>query len=497
MPTAAMDSDWRLCRAGRSRWTGGFSSPLLDGWDDLEEVEAGLGIEPGQPFLLRPDGSPDPDVVAYFASAAFRRLARGSQVSYAMDLKVFLSFLERQGTGWRDATGESMADFEFWRRRDVVNPGRVGGAKFVRELAAVSGFYRWQVDRGTVPSSPVAAVVVRGRRGETATRAALQPTNVRSVKVKWLTPRAYRRWRDVGQAGYDGAGLLDPGWRGRNDARNVAMSDLMWASGLRLREAGTLLLPELPVSSGAQQYVRGRVSGAVAKGSGREYWVSRAALQRIAGYVTTTRADAVARARGAGRYEQVEGRLIVTGGNQRGDITYEDAQGSHGRANLDQLDDQARLLLYGRTADGVEPLALWLTEGGLPMRYLSWEAVFAQASARCAAQGVPIACHPHMLRHSFALRMLVTLIHAFDRRLGLSEQERLEFRHLFGDPWVLVQTMLGHANLSTTRSYYLEPVQGLQVDLFLNADTDEESIGELLSRVARASPRVLDASERP
>ncbi|MGV1005139.1 MAG: site-specific integrase [Candidatus Nanopelagicales bacterium] len=424
-------------------------------------------------------------------------MARGSQSSYAMDLKVFLSFLERHGTCWRDATPDTLADYEFWRRRDAGNPGRVSGAKFARELAALSGFYRWQEARGTVSASPVQAVSVRDRRGESVARAALQPANVRSVKVKWLTPRAYRRWRDVGMGGYGGDGLLDPSWRGRNDARNVAMCDLMWASGLRLREAATLLLTELPAAAGADQYVRGRVAEAVAKGVAREYWVSRWALQRIAGYVTTTRADAVRRAQGMGRYEDVAGRMLVTGVNHRGDVVYEDALGRPGRANLDALDDRARLLLFRRTDSGLEPLALWLTEAGIPMRYLTWEAVFAQASTRCAAKGVPISCHPHMLRHSFALRMLVTLIYAFDRRLGLSEQERLEYRHLFGDPWVLVQTMLGHAKLTTTRSYYLEPVQGLQVDLFLNADNDEESIGDLLARVAQTSPRVLDAPGQP
>jgi integrase len=121
--------------------------------------------------------------------------------------------------------------------------------------------------------------------------------------------------------------------------------------------------------------------------------------------------------------------------------------------------------------------------------------VFSLASDRCANQGVPIRCHPHMLRHSFALRMLLTLIHVFDRRLGLSEAERLEYRHLFGDPWVLVQTMLGHASVSTTRSYYLEPVQGLQVDMFLNADNDDDSIEQLITRVARNSPRIQDVQE--
>jgi hypothetical protein len=79
---------------------------------------------------------------------------------------------------------------------------RVGGAKFARELAACGRFYDWQVRHGALASSPILLAVVRNRTGEESTRARLQPTNVRSVKVKWLTPRAYRRWRDVGLAGW-------------------------------------------------------------------------------------------------------------------------------------------------------------------------------------------------------------------------------------------------------------------------------------------------------
>jgi len=57
------------------------------------------------------------------------------------------------------------------------------------------------------------------------------------------------------------------------------------------------------------------------------------------------------------------------------------------------------------------------------MAYESWEKVFDAASARVAATGsenrvkrTPIAISPHMLRHSFALHMLVALHHALDRR---------------------------------------------------------------------------------
>ncbi|SHE79070.1 Phage integrase, N-terminal SAM-like domain [Ferrithrix thermotolerans DSM 19514] len=431
-------------------------------------------------------------MVAYFTSASFKRLAPASRLSYAMDLKVFFSFLERQGASWRDATHDSLLDYEYWRRRDTDNLQRVSGAKFARELAACGRFYKWQVDHGVIEASPVLTTTYRDRRGDVATRAQLQPTNVRSVKVKWLTPRAYRRWRDVGLGGYNGDGLLDSSWRGRNDDRNVSMSELMWSSGLRLREAGSVLLTELPTAQSADQYVRGHVAEAVAKGRGRDFWVSRSALRRIDAYVMTTRAAAVRRAQVSGRYDEIAERRLVTQMNARGDLIMEDRRGRSERTNINEMDSEIRRCLFQQTDDGVEPLSLWLTEAGTPMPYLTWEAVFAGASSRCAAQGVPITCHPHMLRHSFALRMLVTLIHNFDRRLGLSERERLEYRHLFGDPWVLVQRLLGHSNLVTTKSYYLEPVQGLQVDMFLNADTDDESVQQLLTRISEMSPLVQD-----
>jgi site-specific recombinase XerD len=317
--------------------------------------------------------------------------------------------------------------------------------------------------------------------------------------VKWLTPRAYRRWRDVGLAGYLADGLPQRHWRGRTDGRNLSLSELLWASGLRLREAGTLLLPELPSASGEQKYVRGRVAESVAKGTAREYWVSSKSLQRINGYVKSDRAAAVARAQSTGRYDQVLGKRIVTSINARGDVTLRDNQGREAAAKFDMLDAESRSCLFKETLAGLEPLSVWLTEAGDPMPYLSWETVFSRASDRCEQQDVPIRCHPHMLRHSFALRMLVTLTYAFDRRLGLSEAERLEYRHLFGDPWVLVQTMLGHRSLSTTRSYYLEPVQGLQVDMFLNDDSEENdvfSVEQLIARVAAASPLVQDVADR-
>lgn len=101
-----------------------------------------------------------------------------------------------------------------------------------------------------------------------------------------------------------------------------------------------------------------------------------------------------------------------------------------------------------------------------------------------------------MLRHSFALKMLVTLIYVFERRMSLTPEERREYRMIFGDPWILVQTLLGHRSPEVTRNTYLEPVKGLQVDLFLNDSSgDCSTIDTLLAKIVSESPLVTDASE--
>ena len=41
--------------------------------------------------------------------------------------------------------------------------------------------------------------------------------------------------------------------------------------------------------------------------------------------------------------------------------------------------------------------------------------------------------------HSFALYMLVVLNMLMDQRYGLTEEERRDFRQLYGDPWFMVQ----------------------------------------------------------
>ncbi len=433
----------------------------------LVDRERSLGFLPGSPFLLRPDGSPDPDVLLFFASSSFRLLSEQSGVSYAKDLRLFLSFLESQSKSWREVSSVELLDYEYWRRRDPTNPRRVSGAKFSREAAACKKFLDWQRHRGNLHPNPAEAQSSSWSLGSSA---ALRPRDARPSRVKWLTPRAYQQWRDVGLRGYRLDGSRDSSWRGRCDARNAAFANLLWSSGLRLREAGTLLMIEVPMAESGSRYARGRVAHAVAKGRGRDFWLSFEAVRELEAYTISTRAAAVARARREGRYEDLSDRLVLVD-RDRHRLRVHDASIDQQRTvTLDQLDARDRMRLFIHGPAGPEPAMMFLGESGLPMNYPSWEAVFSAASGRCERLGVPVSCYPHMMRHSFALRMLVTLMHAFDRRMGLTPEERRDYRMLFGDPWTLVQTLLGHTNPQTTRDIYLEPVGGLQVDLFLNAD---------------------------
>jgi len=484
---------WQIYRVPEHQASFESADPLLAGWDDLEERERRLGLHPGHWFLINAGSGGEAALLAFFRDPVFARKAADTQESYARDLKVHFEFLSAKGKTWRDAAADDFADYEFWRRRDEANPGRVSGAKFNREVAACRLFYEWQVRQGAIESSPVVLAEVRQRDGSVATVPQLRSTDVRSTRVNWLTPRAYRRWRDVGLGGYSTDGMREPSWRGRSDGRNLAFADLLWTSGLRLREAGTLLTWELPPRDSGRAYMRGRVGDRVAKGSGRWFWLSSAALAGIDAYVASTRAEAVRRAQDEMRYAELRGIRIATSVNRRRELSYVDERGAKGKVSLDALGVAERMRLYVEGNGGPEPLWLWLGESGLPMAYRSWEAAFAGSNARCKRLGVPIHCHPHMLRHSFALRMLVTLQHLFDRRLGLTPEERKEYRHLFGDPWVMVKELLGHRSIDTTKDIYLEPATGLQIDLLLNGDPeDADLVTSLLSRLAAESPRMID-----
>jgi hypothetical protein len=86
--------------------------------------------------------------------------------------------------------------------------------------------------------------------------------------------------------------------------------------------------------------------------------------------------------------------------------------------------------------------------------------VFTVANRRCERVLTPpnrmgfdphqVFATPHSAGRSFALFMLVVLNTLMDLKYRLSPEGRRDFRQLYGDPWFMVQCLLGHASRETT-----------------------------------------------
>ena len=161
--------------------------------------------------------------------------------------------------------------------------------------------------------------------------------------------------------------------RGRNEARNSALVQTLWSSGLRIREAATLVVHEVPDFPDEGDWSDGWVANATAKGSGREYLIEYEALRAIEKYQRTSRAEAVRRAQEAGRYDRVRDMLVVPAAALR--------------RQMDSLGPEDRLRLFVAGDEGLEPAMLWLTESGMPMPHHTWQQVFRRANERCAFKG--------------------------------------------------------------------------------------------------------------
>jgi integrase len=171
------------------------------------------------------------------------------------------------------------------------------------------------------------------------------------------------------------------------------------------------------------------------------------------------------------------------------------------------------MLLFTEGPHGLEPLWLWLSERGMPFAVHSWEGVFRAASQRCERTLAPPGragldphqvlapyATPHSARHSFALYMLIVLNTLTDLRYGLNAEERRDFAQLYGDPWFMVQQLLGHASRQTTVEWYLAPVADLNLrSMLAGADglgaAPMPELDEVFARVAWESGSIQDAGD--
>jgi hypothetical protein len=95
-----------------------------------------------------------------------------------------------------------------------------------------------------------------------------------------------------------------------------------------------------------------------------------------------------------------------------------------------------------------------------------------------------------MLRHSCALRWFsIGKLIRTARFAHLTREEASDFRSEFGDTWHLVQTVLGHGQVQTTKDVYLEPFKNLEVELLL-AHAEGFPVAKFMADVFASHARV-------
>lgn len=474
--------------------------PVLDGWvGRLRERERAAGIRVGTPILLSLNHEVDPRLVAFFNAPDFSGLAVTSRSTYAWECKWWFEFLERRYTTWDFATEHDFAAYKTWRTDPTLHPPAltrrdrewVGGATWEKCVYALDRLYTWAEKKGHVEENPIP----RSEAGRAASvpAAGVHSKDVKSDRALWVSAATYRVWRDVGVRGYTlgrtsdrvlEARTPDERFRGRNVQRNAAYCDLLFSSALRRQEGGSLLIDEIP-DVGGESFV-----GATAKrGKVRAWQAEAAALHNLADYINVTRQAAINRARKAGRYDSLNpiwvdrvdhrarhGEVVVTAD---GDVL--------SMKGLD-IPTRMRLMRYRDESGnrGPEPLWLWLSEDGLPMRPATWQKVFKDASARfkkeCERLKVPardiIHLSPHSLRYSYALYVLVILHQLIDRKYGYSPHEPYDPSRYI-PAYEFVRDMLGHRSSQTTRDIYLRPVKGLRGRAIIGTKDAQQAIAAL------------------
>jgi site-specific recombinase XerD len=439
------------------------AGPLLSELGDLDEWLDDHDVLDGTPFLIDPTGRYDSALNRYF-QVHMSAEPLNTQAAAAYDLKRFSVFLweNRGGKTWREATPEDRAAYKHWRLMDSRGP-RVELVTWDREVATVNQFYRWALRQGYVAANPIIQRESRsrepGRQSSDETPAESSHQGPRN-DMEWMPPATYRQWRDIGVRGFTAAGLADRSFRGRYASRNATYTDLMIRTGLRLSEQTSLSLYEVPEIIPGMLNAWTWLPRAIAKGaSARSVYIPASVLKDVWDYVEMERADAVEQACERGVYERIRDPLLVE------DRSRPFVRMGGERQKISKLNHAERRRLLIRTDDGgLEPAALWLNEYGMPSEPSCWQEAFKSANRRCARLGLRLRCHPHMLRHSFAVITLEQLWRGHIQELAaMTPAQRQTYQMVFGDPLNWVRMRLGHSSIQTTQ-IYLHTLQELAME---------------------------------
>lgn len=486
---------------------------MLDACSSQAGSDARPRVAEGTPILLSCNGELDEWLVLYCSSCPqFTSLDVSSRKTYAREIATWCGFLGDQDEPltWLEATEDDFVDFKIRRTDSHQFAKTVAGSTWNKAVFALRGLYGWAISHNipiTTHGPAIEASPIPGGPGALrapGTRA--NETMVRKERDRWIVPGTYRLWRDVGLRGrgiervgsseWRAAGE-DESCRARNSLRNTAFTDFVYSTGLRVQEAGSLLLPELP-PLGA---VEAKLPAAIAKYSKARMWYAAPTVTRtLQSYIAVSRAAAVRRAIREGRFDTIEDIIWVTDLRRNRKGTLEVICDDGVAMSLNTMKPPTRRRLFWVRDGSPEPMALWLNEGGTPFHHESWVGVFEGANDRLwaaieatgAATTDKLTVTPHSLRFSFALALAVRLHQRLDDTYGWGEDVAYGDGARYDEVFWTVKDVLGHKSVETTRSTYMPRVQRLRFDRLFGSSNADATVGGLVSSLAQDLVEVRD-----
>jgi site-specific recombinase XerD len=430
------------------------------------ECARDCGVTDGMPFFLDGAGHYQTMLNAFLRSCPTMGVRSANSLkAYALDILIWERFLSERRNGkclWR-ADSEDLAAFHAARRRSAAQ-FRVAASTWNRSVASLQKLYDWAMEEGLADRSPLGRTVpfrrLRGsaRWAPTHSVHAQEPA-ARRGNLRVLDLERYVLFRDVGLRGLC-AGDEDSECRGRHGERNALFAEILVTTGLRLQEAASLLVVEIPrvdarANGRKQRSVSLHIAAATAKGNkSREIRLSYRLVRRLSEYIDLERESVVPRKNSARDADLDD--VSVLQEHDRGRIRVGSTEAGTRWITLERLSPLERRRLVSNGRDGPSA-SLWLNERGEPMTSAAWEAVFRRASARCRALGMELDVSPRTLRHVFATNMLAMLIReqigqVVHRQHG-EASGAAAYRRMIGDPLQKLQYLLGHASITSTYIY--------------------------------------------
>lgn len=449
------------------------------------------GVTEGQPFILAADGTYDLNLNRFLRELdSWGVTAKNSIEGYSRDVMLFCRFLhESRGKSIWECDGEDLRAYK--RVRLYAGPGSVSVGTWNRGIAALDKWVAWAKYEGLlarVPFRYVDKTVVTPEGPRMVSVNAEYVEDPEDEPARFVSFEDYLLWRDVGLRGELPEGGRDRSWRGRNGERNAMFADVVVHTGMRLGEASSLLVPEIPpLVMGRRVIGDVHLSKAVTKRSkARTVFMTLRTLRSLHHYIEIERDELVTRQLAAGGYAQAENVVLVRRARRQA-LTVDGGRGwSYSKITPE---DRRCLAMLDAEGNPGAPLWLWLGEDGRPLQHSAWQSAFRRANERCAKFGIDIEIHPHTLRHVYAVHMLGLLLRQTIRALGRREDRRLtsaELRRLLiGNPMRKLQMLLGHARESTVYAY-LDVLDEAQ-EIVLAAMAEWDAQAAILDRVEVAA----------